>query len=109
MPSTGYLVAALGIAFAITFTLRAAPFAVLGQLRRSQAVRALSLWMPVGILAILTAVSLRGTIAADPGAAWKALTAVAVTAGVHLAFGRRTILSVGLGTLCYVVLLNVVH
>jgi branched-subunit amino acid transport protein AzlD len=35
-----------------------------------------------------------------------ALLAVAVTAGVHLAFGRRTILSVGAGTAVYVVLLN---
>lgn len=30
----------------------------------------------------------------------------AITAGVHLAFGRRTILSVGIGTAVYVVLLN---
>jgi branched-subunit amino acid transport protein AzlD len=37
---------------------------------------------------------------------WYALLAVAVTAGVHLTFGRRTILSVGIGTAVYVVLLN---
>lgn len=35
-----------------------------------------------------------------------ALLAVAVTAGVHLALGRRTILSVGIGTAVHVVLVN---
>ncbi|MFF7186484.1 hypothetical protein ACFZAR_14805 [Streptomyces sp. NPDC008222] len=35
-----------------------------------------------------------------------ALAAVAVTIGVHLVFGRRTILSVGLGTTVYVILLS---
>ncbi|WP_267892804.1 hypothetical protein [Streptomyces sp. NBRC 110028] len=35
-----------------------------------------------------------------------ALLAVAVTAGVHLALGRRTILSVGIGTAVYVALVD---
>ena len=106
MPSTGYLVAVLGIVFTITFALRAVPFAALGLLRDSRVVGALSLWMPVGVLAILAATILHGIISADPGAALYAMFAVAVTAGVHFAFGRRTILSVGMGTLCYVILLN---
>ncbi|MET8082057.1 hypothetical protein [Streptomyces sp. NPDC005303] len=50
--------------------------------------------------------ALHGTMAADPHGAGYALLAVAVTVGVHLAFGRRTILSVGIGTAVYVVLLN---
>jgi branched-subunit amino acid transport protein AzlD len=40
-------------------------------------------------------------------AAGYAVLAVAVTAGVHLAFGRRTILSVGISTACYVILINI--
>ena len=106
MPSTSYLIAVLAIVFTITLALRALPFAVLGRLRGSALVRQLSLWMPVGILAILATTALRGTIVTDPHGAWYALLAVAVTIGVHLGFGRRTILSVGLGTTVYVVLLN---
>ncbi|MFD8129474.1 hypothetical protein [Streptomyces mirabilis] len=68
--------------------------------------RHLSVWMPVGILAILAVTALHGTITRDPHGTGYALLAVAVTIGVHLAFGRRTILSVGIGTAVYVVLLN---
>ncbi|MBA2945692.1 AzlD domain-containing protein [Streptomyces himalayensis] len=87
----------LGVALA----LRALPFAVLRTLRDSALVRQLSLWMPVGILAILAVTALHGTIAAEPHATLYALLAVAVTAAVHLASGRRTILSVGIGTAVY--------
>ncbi|MGW0817275.1 branched-chain amino acid transporter permease [Streptomyces viridiviolaceus] len=106
MPSTSYLIAVLAIVFSITLALRALPFAVLGKLRGSSLVQRLSVWMPVGILLILAVTALHGTMAADPHGAWYALLAVAVTIGVHLAFGRRTILSVGIGTAVYVVLLN---
>ncbi|GAA0698868.1 branched-chain amino acid exporter BrnE [Kitasatospora atroaurantiaca] len=106
MPSTAYLLAVLAIAFTITFALRAMPFAVLGRLRGSAIVQQLSAWMPVGILAILAVAALHGTLAADRHATWYAPLAVAVTAGVHLAFGRRTILSVGIGTAVYVALVN---
>ncbi|MER5826929.1 branched-chain amino acid transporter permease [Streptomyces mirabilis] len=106
MPSTSYLITVLAIVFALTFALRALPFAVLRTLRGSALVRHLSVWMPVGILAILAVTALHGTIARDPHGTGYALLAVAVTIGVHLAFGRRTILSVGIGTAVYVVLLN---
>ncbi|MFC4013268.1 branched-chain amino acid transporter permease [Nonomuraea purpurea] len=106
MPSTAYFVAVLAIVFAITLALRAVPFAVLRTLRTSAIVRQLSAWMPVGILAILAVTALRGSIVAEPGTTLYALLAVAVTVGVHLAFGRRTILSVGIGTAVYVLLVN---
>ncbi|MFE4991512.1 branched-chain amino acid transporter permease [Streptomyces mirabilis] len=106
MPSTSYLVTVLAIVFALTFALRALPFAVLRTLRGLALVRQLSVWMPVGILAILAVTALHGTITRDPHGTGYALLAVAVTIGVHLAFGRRTILSVGIGTAVYVVLLN---
>ncbi|WP_327432311.1 branched-chain amino acid transporter permease [Streptomyces sp. NBC_01236] len=106
MPSTSYLIAVLAIVFSITLALRALPFAVLRTLRGSAIVRQLSVWMPVGILAILAMTALHGTITTDPHAMGYALLAVAVTIGIHLAFGRRTILSVGIGTAVYVVLLN---
>ncbi|MFF4258282.1 hypothetical protein ACFY1L_44560 [Streptomyces sp. NPDC001663] len=58
------------------------------------------------LLAIRAVTALHGTVEADPHAMPYARLAVAVTAGVHLAFGRRTILSVGVGTAVYVVLVN---
>ncbi|WP_020580385.1 branched-chain amino acid transporter permease [Actinopolymorpha alba] len=106
MPSTAYLIAVLAIVFTITLALRAVPFAVLRTLRDSAIVQRLSVWMPVGILAILAVTALHGTIAAEPRATLYALLAVAVTVGTHLAFGRRTILSVGIGTAVYVLLVN---
>jgi branched-subunit amino acid transport protein AzlD len=98
--------ACLAIVFSITLALRALPFAVLHTLRGSAMVRQLSVWMPVGILAILAVTALHGTITHDPHGTGYALLAVAVTIGVHLGFDRRTILSVGIGTAVYVVLLN---
>jgi branched-subunit amino acid transport protein AzlD len=70
-------------------------------------VRKLSVWMPVGILGILAVSTLRTTLKADSDNALSAAVAVAVTVGAHLLGGRRTLLSVGLGTLAYVVLVNV--
>ena len=106
MPDARYLVALLAIVFVIDLALRAVPFAALGALRESVLVRRFAVWMPVGILAILAASTLRGTIAADPGNAVSAAAAVAVTAAVHLWAGRRTLLSVGAGTVTYVRLLH---
>jgi branched-subunit amino acid transport protein AzlD len=107
MPSVAYLAAVLAIVFSITLALRAVPFTVLRTLRTSAIVRRLSAWMPPGILAILAMTTLHGTIATrQPHAAPLALLAIAVTIGVHLASGRRTILSVGIGTAVYVVLAN---
>jgi branched-subunit amino acid transport protein AzlD len=108
VPETWYLVAVLATVFAITLALRALPFAALKPLRESELVRTLSVWMPAGILAILAASALRGTILAGDGRGvlLEAAIAVAVTVVVHLAFGRRTLLSVGLGTATFVALVN---
>lgn len=83
------------------------PFAALRPLRNSALVQTLALWMPAGILVILAASTLRSEVITDPGHLTPALLAVAVTIAAHLLGGRRTLLSVGLGTLSYVVLVNV--
>lgn len=106
MPDVPYLLGVLAVTFAITFGLRALPFAALTPLRASPLVRKLSLWMPVGILGILAASTLRTTVSADPGGVFPAVVAVAVTVAVHLLGRRRTLLSVGLGTLVFVALVN---
>lgn len=106
MPETGYILAVLAIVFTVTLALRAVPFAALTTLRDSAPVQALAAWMPAGILAVLAASTLRTTITVDPSAAVLALTAVVVTAATHLLVGRRTLLSVGAGTVTYVLLVN---
>ena len=106
MPDLGYLLAVLATVFVITFALRALPFAVLRPLRQSRFVVTMSAWLPAGILAVLAAATLRSTVA-DDGRPVAALIAVLVTAAVHLTCGRRTLLSVGLGTLTYIGLLAV--
>ena len=104
MPDPWYVVAALAIVFVITLALRAVPFAVLEPLSESRFVRTMATWMPVGILAILAAVTFRSSVVA--GHAPHALAAAAVTVVVHLGCGRHTLLSVGAGTLTFVVLVN---
>ncbi|OMH32376.1 branched-chain amino acid transporter permease [Tersicoccus sp. Bi-70] len=102
-----YVAGVLAIMFAITFTLRALPFALLKPLRASRFVQTMSVWMPVGILGILAAVTFRSSAGHDTGSLLSGLIAVVVTVVVHLTLGRRTLLSVGLGTATFVVLVNV--
>lgn len=104
--SVWYIVGVLAIIFVITLSLRAVPFAILKPLRESKIVRALSVWMPVGILAILAAATFRSTIAEHIEYVVPGLIAAAVTIAAHLLGGRRTLLSVGLGTVTFVVLVN---
>ncbi len=106
MPDTGYIFAVCAIVFVITLGLRALPFAALNKLRESVLAKVLAVWMPAGILGILAASTLRSTITAEPPSAALAVIAVAATVVTHLAGGRRTLLSVGAGTLTYVLLVN---
>ncbi|MFE5839619.1 branched-chain amino acid transporter permease [Arthrobacter sp. NPDC056493] len=106
MPETGYILAVCAIVFVITLSLRALPFAALNKLRGSRLVQVLALWMPAGILGILAASTLQHTLQAERAKAAPALAAVAITAATHLLGGRRTLLSVGVGTTAYVVLVN---
>ncbi len=107
MPSTGYILAVLAITFAVTFALRAVPFAILKPLRSSRFVTTMAMWMPVGILGILAAATFKTAAFAGHGRVVHASVAAIVTAATHLLCGRRTLLSVGLGTLTFVVLVNI--
>ena len=104
MPDPWYIAGVLAIVFAITVTLRAVPFAILEPLKESAFVRRLAVWMPVGILLILAAATFRSS--ALSGGPLPAVLAAAVTVLVHLTCGRRTLLSVGAGTLTFVLLVN---
>jgi branched-subunit amino acid transport protein AzlD len=106
VPETTYILAVFAITFSITFALRAVPFAVLGTLQESTMVEELSRWMPVGVLGILAVTAFRGSVVGLPGTAFYAVSALAVTIAVHLLCGRRTLLSVTLGTAAFVSLVN---
>lgn len=106
MPDVSYVLAAMGIAFVITVALRAVPFLVLGPLRESQFVRNMAIWMPAGILFILAAATFRSSALDGPTRLWEAAVAATVTVAVHLGCGRRTLLSVGAGTVVFVALVN---
>ncbi|QPK81442.1 AzlD domain-containing protein [Schaalia sp. ZJ405] len=101
-----YLLGILVVVFLIDFGLRAIPFAILEPLRDSRFVGNMAAWMPAGIMVILVAATLRDGIEQASPTWWIAILAAAVTAVVHLIFGRRLILSVAAGTVTYVVLLS---
>ncbi len=106
----GYFAAVLAIGFVITVSLRAVPFLVLEPLRKSAFVRAMSAWLPVGILGILALATFFSSAGIMEGTGWvqlaAAIAAAAVTVVVHFLARRTTLLSVGLGTLTFVLAVN---
>jgi branched-subunit amino acid transport protein AzlD len=106
MPDTAYILVVFAITFSITFALRAVPFAVLGTLKESILVQQLSRWMPVGVMGILAVTAFRGSVIAFPGTILYAFVALAITIAAHLLCGRRTLLSVTLGTAAFIILVN---
>ena len=105
-PTLGYLLAVLAITFVIDFTLRALPFKILEPLRDSRFVSDMAVWMPPGIMLILVLSTLAQGAQNAGGRWWVALVATGVTVAVHLLSGRKLLWSVGIGTVCYVALLN---
>lgn len=100
MPEVSYLIGVVLLAAAITWGLRALPFAALAPLRSSAAVHYLSDRMPVGVMVILVVYTLHDlTLAGAPAIA----IALAVTIGLHLWRGNA-LLSIFGGTAIHVVL-----
>lgn len=98
-PGTTYLIGVVLVSAAVTWTLRAAPFAFLAPLRRSALLPYLNASMPVGVMTILVMYTLLSSASTSPGARpWAALAiATAVTAAVHL-WRRNFVLSILTGT-----------
>lgn len=90
----------------VTLLLRALPFGVRRTLGESQLVHVLGVTMPVGVMTILVVYTLTGQREA-PGGLVPALIAIAATFVVHLCF-RRPAVSILLGTVVYMVLVNAV-
>lgn len=105
MPDNGYIALLVVVSSAVTWALRALPFAALAPLRESRAVTYLSVHMPVGVMVILAIYTLH-TVVGDTATQvlWLAI-AVAVTAGLHL-WRSQALLSILVGTTCYVTLMS---
>ena len=103
MPHTPYLIAAVAVSAAVTWGLRALPCTALAPLRASAAVGYLSARMPLGVMVILLAYTLRKLPLADPVRALPDILALAITLGLHL-WRRNAVLSILGGTASYVAL-----
>ena len=102
MPHTPYLIAAVAVSAAVTWGLRALPCTALAPLRASAA-GYLSARMPLGVMVILLAYTLRKLPLADPVRALPDILALAITLGLHL-WRRNAVLSILGGTASYVAL-----
>jgi branched-subunit amino acid transport protein AzlD len=105
MADNSHIVAMVLVSAAITWVLRALPFAVLAPMRRSAVVRYLSLHMPLGIMVILAFYTVRNVPAAGAVPGWSAVAALAVTVGLHL-WRRNVLLSIVAGTLTNVLMVS---
>jgi branched-subunit amino acid transport protein AzlD len=103
VPHTPYLITAVAVSAAVTWGLRALPFTALAPLRASAAVGYLSARMPLGVMVILVAYTLRNLPLADPVRALPDILALAITLGLHL-WRRNAVLSILGGTASYVAL-----
>ncbi|MFI8998150.1 branched-chain amino acid transporter permease [Streptomyces sp. NPDC053542] len=104
MPDTSYVIAAVAVSAAVTWALRALPFAVLAPLRASAAVHYLSARMPVGVMVILTVYTLRDLTPPD---ALPIGPALAATLALHF-WRRNAVLSILGGTALHVLLAGTV-
>src|SRR5262245_56909950 len=101
----GHIALLVAVIAAITWALRALPFAMLAPMRHSAIVRYLSLHMPLGVMVMLALYTVRP--APDAGLRqrlWQ-LIAVAMTVGVHL-WRRHALVSILVGTAVYVLLMS---
>lgn len=107
MTDPWYVLSAVLVSAAVTWTLRAAPFAMLAPLRHSALLAYIGDRMPVGVMVILAAYTLRDTDPAVLASAGPAALALGITIGLHLWRGSMT-LSIFAGTAAYVLMTSVI-
>ena len=105
MPDTGYIALLVGVAAALTWVLRALPFAALAPMRHSAVVRYLSLHMPLGVMVMLALYTVRDAPEAAGRQQLWLLIAILVTVGLQL-WRRHALLSIFAGTVIYVALMS---
>lgn len=107
MADPWYVLSAVLVSAAVTWTLRAAPFAMLAPLRHSGLLAYIGDRMPVGVMVILAAYTLRDTDPVVLTSVGPAALALAITIGLHLWRGSMT-LSIFAGTAAYVLVTSVI-
>ncbi|MFE6646070.1 branched-chain amino acid transporter permease [Nocardioides sp. NPDC057772] len=107
MPDPWYVLSAIAVSAAVTWALRAVPFAMLAPLRHSVLMAHVGERMPVGMMVILAVYTLRDTDPAAVTSAGPAVLALALTVGLHLWRGSMT-LSIFAGTAAYVLVASVI-
>jgi branched-subunit amino acid transport protein AzlD len=105
VPDTTYVIAAIALAAAITFALRALPFAVVEPLRSSRVAAELGARMPAGLMLILVIYLLRDVPTKAPAAVATTMGAALVVAVLQL-WRSSALLSIFAGTAVYVVVTN---
>lgn len=106
MPDQWYILSGILVAAAVTWGLRAIPFAMLAPLRESELLAYMEQRMPVGIMVILAAYTLRDTDPALITSVGPTALALGLTIGVQLWRGNM-LLSIFAGTAVYVILASV--
>lgn len=106
MPDNGYILLLVVVSAAVTWALRALPFAALAPMRDSAVVKYLSVHMPVGVMLILAIYTLQTVAGETARQMWWLAIAVGLTAGLHL-WRANALLSILIGTTCYVTLMSV--
>jgi branched-subunit amino acid transport protein AzlD len=107
MPEALHLLTAVAVSAAVTWALRALPFAALTALRASSTVGYLGARMPAGVMVILFVYCLGDLPVTDPARLLAPLLALTVTIGLHL-WRRNALLSILAGTIVHVVLASAV-
>ena len=98
-----YVLAAVLVAAAITWALRAVPFALMAPLRPSELIRFLGDHSPVGVMIALVGYTVRNVAWLDPAIALPILVSGAITAGLQL-WRSNLVLSLAGGTVVHVTL-----
>lgn len=103
MADPTHIAAIVLVSAAITWALRALPFAVLAPMRRSRVVRYLSVHMPLGVMVMLSLYTLRGVPDSSASSNIAIGVALAVTVALH-AWRKNALLSIVVGTCVHVVI-----
>jgi len=107
VPDPAYLAGVVAVAAAVTWGLRALPFALLAPLRASKVVPYLAASMPVGVMAALVVHTLRHTSLTAPPHGAPVAIALAATVALHV-WRHNVVLSIAGGTAVHVALASVV-
>ncbi len=103
MPEPAYLAAAVLVSAAVTWALRALPFAFLAKLRSSDLLAFVGEGLPLGVMAILVCYTVRDTAVLDPVQLLPVTAGLAAVAGLHLWRGNAMVSIFG-GTAVHVAL-----